>query len=348
MAKFSKLLFLSMMTLSVSAVAADCSNTPSEDEKRLLCAGETHPLALKLCAESLTIKRDRYGRIISHSYKADATIPEMALLSKMCDVALMPDKSEKAVSECRSTMRVKVNLEGKPVGYSYKIGTHSVDMLLDKSGVKQVGDGGYLCKEEPANTLNRKVCMDGLSFEQEGDFITTYTRHSIANFASDEDAKSVCKDEKLGSKEYDYCMANTRVYKKVDGTISFIKKPESSMTADFKGLEPICERKTPKAVTAIEPAKPEVVAEEREEYSAPPVMQIGRVPSTSSKCEGLKGDELKQCITGATGESTLLSFDGCKAVWGTRDGKASLGEKAGSDRPGAPMPAAGKPKVQQE
>ncbi len=345
MVRHSKLLLLSFIAISFSAQAADCSNAPTEDEKRILCAGETHPLALKLCAESLTIKRDRFGRIVSHSYKADASIPEMALLSKMCDVALMPDKSEKAVSECRSTMRVKVNLEGKPVGYSYKIGSHSVDMLLDKSSVKQVGDGGYLCKEEPANTMNRKVCMDGLNFEQDGDYITTYTRTSLSNFPSDEDVKTVCKDDKVGTRDYEFCRAATKVYKGLDGNIAFIKSADGGIPADFKALEPICDK--PSQVTSIEPKKPEVVnatVEEREEYSAPPVMQIGRTPSTSSKCEGLSGEALKQCISAATGESTLLSFDGCKAVWGARSEQKGLGEKAVPDR----VPGPGKGKVQQE
>lgn len=346
MVRHCELLLLSFIAISFSAQAADCSSVPTEDEKRILCSGETHPLALKLCTESLTIKRDRFGRIAGHSYKADASIPEMALLSKMCDVALMPDKSEKAVSECRSTMRVKVSLEGKPVGYSYKIGSHSVDMLLDKSGVKQVGDGGYLCKEEPANTLNRKVCMDGLNFEQDGDYITTYTRTAISNYPSDEDVKVVCKDEKVGTREFEYCRSATKVYKGLDGNIAFIKSAEGGIPSDFKELQPICEK--PSQVVAIGARKPEVINDEieevREEFSAPPVMQLGRTPSTSSKCEGLSGDALKQCISASMGESALLSFDGCKAVWGARSEQKGLGEKVAPDR----VPSPSKGKVQQE
>lgn len=342
MARHCGLLIFSIFTFSMAVQAADCSNVPSEDEKRLLCAGETHPMALKLCSETLSVKRDKYGRVLSHSYKADATLPEMALLSKMCDVALMPDKSEKAVSECRSTMRVKVNLDGKPVGYSYRIGGHDVDMLLDRSAVKQVGDGGYLCKDEPANTLNRKVCMDGLNFEQDGDYITTYTHSAVANFTADEDAKVVCKDEKEGSKEFEYCKATTKVFKNIDGTIAFTKPAESSMGNDFKPMAPVCEK--PIASNPIVPKSEATVPEVREEFSTPPVMQIGRALSSSGKCEGLTGQALTQCISGATGETTVVNFDGCKAVWGLRAQSKGVGEKSGADRVGAPA----KPKIHQE
>lgn len=342
MARQLELFLLSLMTLSLSAHAVECSNSPTEDEKRLLCAGESHPLALKLCSETLTVTRDRYGRVVAHSYKADATLPEMALLSKMCDASLMPDKSEKAVGECRSTMRVKVSLEGKPVGYSYRIGGHNVDMLLDKSGVKQVGDGGYLCKNEPANTMNRKVCMDDLNFAQDGDYITTYTQSAISNFPTDDDAKSVCKGFKEGSKDYQYCQSTAQVYKDTEGKIIGVKLSDTKMSSDFKGLDAVCDKPV---ATAIVPKIPEIVPEVREEFSSPPAMQLGRTVSSKSKCEGLSGSELTQCISGATGETTVLNFDGCKAVWGARTGSKGLGERPVGDQMGQPPRPA---KVKQE
>ncbi len=330
MANYSQIFVITALVASFGASANPCSTEPTEQEKRELCSGEEHPLAIKMCAESLEIERDKYGRVKSHKYKSDARIPPIELLNNFCSEGVLKDKAE--VVDCRKTMRVRRNLDGRIVGYSYKIGSETIDRAFEGGEKPVFGDGGFLCKDEPKDSLSRKVCIDGLNFDQDGDFMTTYTHAAVSKFPTDIEAKEVCKKFAQGSQEFEYCKATTLVPRFTDGKLDVALAQYSSaeMPKDFVPMRPVCEKGTNEPQVEKLAAKDPIPQTVSEDNSSAPMTR--RTPSSKSKCDGKTGDELKECIGQKTGEQTLIGFDGCKAVWGSRsDAKSRIGEGQGGD-----------------
>ncbi|MCK5883071.1 MAG: hypothetical protein KAG61_05230 [Bacteriovoracaceae bacterium] len=329
MAMYRQIFVITALVTSFVVMANPCSTGPTEAEKRELCSGEDHPLAIKLCAESLEIQRDKYGRIKSHNYKSDARIPPVSILEALCSDSSLATKVE--TTECRQTLRIKRNLNGSISGYSYKTADRKVDHISKGEDRPIVGDGGILCSDTPKDSLARKTCIDGLNFDQNGDFITSYTRVASSKFVTDEEAKVVCEKYELGSAKYEYCKETTQAPRLVDGTLSFpnVSYSKVEMPIDFVPLRPICAKKPDAPPVTKLTAEPIVIA--REATSASPARS--RRPTSENKCEKLKGDALKKCVGERTGEQTLISFDSCNTVWDSKNNaKTRLGEDQSTDK----------------